>query len=126
MAKICDEKLVTEMTLPNSNSFPFIFTANMSQALTQTSCSVAPEADVISLELCREFIKRSVSYDSHIIHIAGVRHLLNVNADCLLNSCQDAADGSLYQVLDVHEAAPDVAHVIKRIGCWTWVPESKE
>lgn len=68
----------------------------------------------------------TTTYDSHIIHIAGVGHLLDVDAGCLLNSGQDAAHSSLHQVLHVREAAPNVAHVIKWIGCWTRIPKPEE
>lgn len=59
----------------------------------------------------------------HIIHIAGVRHLLNVDACCLLDSSQYAAHSALHQILDVHKAAPYVAHVIKWVGSWTRIPK---
>lgn len=68
----------------------------------------------------------TTTQDSHIIHIAGVGHLLDVDAGCFLNSGQDAAHSSLHQVLDVHEAAPNVAHVIKWVSCWTRIPKPEK
>ncbi|TNN47925.1 hypothetical protein EYF80_041868 [Liparis tanakae] len=68
----------------------------------------------------------SAAGDSHVVHVAGVRHLLDVDAGWLLDSGQHAAHRSLHQVLDVHEAAPDVAHVVKRVGCRTGIPKPEE
>lgn len=64
--------------------------------------------------------------DSHIVHIAGVGHLLDVDASGLLNSSKDLTHSSLYQVLDVHKTAPNVAHVIKWVSCWARIPKPDE
>lgn len=68
----------------------------------------------------------TATHDSHIIHIAGVGHLLDVDACSLLNSSQDSAHSSFHQVLDVNEAAPNVAHVIKWVSCWARIPKPEE
>lgn len=65
----------------------------------------------------------SIKPDSHIVHIAGIRHLLHVDARVLLHSSQDLAHSFLHQVLDVHKAAPNVAHVIKWGGCRARIPK---
>lgn len=62
----------------------------------------------------------------HIIDVARIGHLLDVDTGCWLNSRQYKAHSSLHQVLDVHKSAPHVAHVIKRVSCWARIPKSSE
>lgn len=58
----------------------------------------------------------------HVINIAGVGHLLNVDA-CLLLSASDGSDDSLLDdVLQVRKSAPDVTKVFEGVCPGTRVP----
>lgn len=59
----------------------------------------------------------------HIIHVAGVGHLLDVDP-CLWGSPSlHPHHRLLHQVLNVDEAPPDVAQVAEGVSCRTWVPK---
>jgi len=61
--------------------------------------------------------------NSHVVHVAGVGHLLDIDAGGLLDSTQQPGQRSLHQVLHVHKAPPDVAHVVEGVCGRTRVPE---
>lgn len=58
----------------------------------------------------------------HVIHIARVGHLLEVDASFFLAASESSDDAVLNDVLQVGEAAPDVAHVLKRVRPGTRIP----
>lgn len=58
----------------------------------------------------------------HVVHVAGVRHLLDVDAGFLLGARHSSDDGLFNNVLQVGETAPDVPHVLKRVCARTRVP----
>lgn len=59
----------------------------------------------------------------HIVHIAGVGHLLDVNPCSWGSPSLHPHHCLLHQVLNVDEAPPDVAQVIEGISCRAWVPK---
>lgn len=59
---------------------------------------------------------------SHVVHVAGVRHLLDVHAGLLLGARHSSDDAVLDDVLEVREPTPDVPHILKRVGARTGVP----
>lgn len=60
----------------------------------------------------------------HVINIAGIGHLLNVDARLLLGAC-DSSDDSLFDdILQVRKSTPDVAKVLKGICPGTGIPIS--
>lgn len=52
---------------------------------------------------------------SLIIHIAGVRHLLGVNTEGLCLSRVQPYNGVVHHVLQVSEATPYIAQVVKAV-----------
>lgn len=60
----------------------------------------------------------------HVVHIAGIRHLLDVNSRFLLAAGQSSYDPVFNHVLQVGEAAPDVPQVFKRVRSRTGIPVS--
>lgn len=60
---------------------------------------------------------------SHIVHIAGVWHLLDVDAGSLSNSGEHSAHRSLHQVLNIHETTPNITHVTEGVSSWTRIPK---
>lgn len=60
---------------------------------------------------------------SHIVHIAGVGHLLDVDASSLSNSGKHSAHRSLHQVLNIHETTPNITHVTEGVSSWTRIPK---
>lgn len=60
---------------------------------------------------------------SHIIHVAGVGHLLDVDPGAWGSPSVHPHHCLLHQVLDVHEAPPDVAQVTEGVSCRAWVPK---
>lgn len=73
-----------------------------------------------------KFWWQNIYSNLHIIHITGVRHLLNVDACGLLHTREYAAYGPLHQILDVHKTAPNVAHVTEGVSSWTGIPKPSE
>ncbi len=60
----------------------------------------------------------------HVVHVAGIRHLLDVNSRFLLAAGQSSYDPVFNHILQVGEAAPDVPHVFKRVRSRTGIPVS--
>lgn len=61
---------------------------------------------------------------SHIIYVAGVRHLLNVDACLFLGACDGSNDALLNDILQVRKSAPDITKVLKGVCPGTRVPVS--
>lgn len=60
----------------------------------------------------------------HVVHIAGIGHLLDVDSGFLLAAGQSSDDPVFNHVLQVCEATPDVAQVLKRVSPRTRIPVS--
>lgn len=58
----------------------------------------------------------------HVIDIAWIRHLLDVDSSLLFSSCYCSDDALLYNILKVRETAPNVPHVLKWVSSGARVP----
>lgn len=58
----------------------------------------------------------------HIIYIAGIGHLLNIDACLLLAACDSSNDSLLDDVLQVRKSTPDIPKILKGVCPGTWVP----
>lgn len=59
---------------------------------------------------------------SHVVNVTGVGHLLHIDTCCLLSPRQHSDDRLLYHILQVGEAPPDIAHILKGVSPGTRVP----
>lgn len=61
----------------------------------------------------------------HIVDIAWVRHLLDVDSSLLFSSCYSSDDALFYNILEVGETAPNVPQVLKWVSSGARVPVPK-
>lgn len=58
----------------------------------------------------------------HVINVAGVGHLLNVDARLLLGASDGSDDSMLDHVLQVRKSTPDISKVLEGVCPGTGVP----
>lgn len=78
---------------------------------------------ILTRGLRAEGMSEEGAWSSHIIHIARVGHLLQVEASAGVGATEHAYSRTLQKVLQVHEAAPHVAKVHQRICGRAGVPK---
>lgn len=78
--------------------------------------------DVHPVQLSWEQSHEAFATHSQVVHIARVRHLLDVDSKRPVIPCVQFDDAVVDHVLQVREASPDVPLVLHGVGPWAWVP----
>lgn len=62
----------------------------------------------------------------HVIYVAGVGHLLQVNTKQGLRFTQELQDAMLNHVLQICKSSPDITQILSRVCPWPGVPVPTE
>lgn len=74
------------------------------------------------VQLSWEKSPKAFATHSQVVHIAGVRHLLDVDSQRPVIPCVQLDDAVVDHVLQVGKASPDVPLVLHGVSPGAWVP----